>query len=336
LTVLPAAHILPRLMAAQTCTRCGAALRAGVCPNGHPQRAARRRRRGRRWGRTIALVVVLLLLAGAVYAALAWYPRRVAGQSVAPTSRAFSAALTGYRQMLSGYPPPPRPRAVEQATAALLERADPARQAVAAGQGELDANRLPSLPIVGTRPPMSTAAEVHEQMAFFYTGALEVVGDLEAIARYLTQVGPTLPKLQNLREELGDPRSPGEIDRAAAGARAVANQLIADLRAVTPPEEMGPIQAALLATSRAIRRDLDDIDRISRQGRTPVLRALIEDVESRIRSYRQTFTAGPREVMEAGLGTAVASVERTAAGIIQRLALLRDDYGVAGLTVPRG
>jgi hypothetical protein len=323
-------------MAAQTCTRCGAALRAGVCPNGHPQRAARRRRRGRRWGRAIALAVVVLLVAGAVYAAVSWYPRRVTGQSAGPTSRAFSAALAAYREMLAAYPARPRPRAIEQGANGLLERGDPTRQALGAGQGELDGHRLPSLPIVGTRPPLSIAAGVHEQMAFFYTGALQVVGDLEAIARYLTQIGPTLPKLENLRGELGNPRAPGEIDRAAAGARAVANQLIADLRAVTAPEEMGPIQAGLLATSRAIRKDLDDIDRISRQGRSPVLRALIEDVESRIQSYRQTFTAAPRQTMDAGLGPEVAAVERTVRGIIQRLAVLRDDYGVAGLTVPRG
>ena len=323
-------------MAAQTCTRCGAALRAGVCPNGHPQRAARRRRRGRRWGRAIALAVVLLLIAGAVYAALAWYPRRVAGETVGPTSRAFSTALSAYREMLAVYPARPRPGAIEQGAEGVLERADPTRQALGAGQGELDGHRLPSLPVIGSRPPLSIAAGVHEQMGFFYTGALEVVGDLEAIARYLTEIGPTLPKLQNLRGELGNPRTPGEIDRAAAGARAVANQLIADLRSVTEPEEMGPIQAALLATTRAMRKDLDDIDRISRQGRTPVLRALIEDVESRIRSFRQTFTAAPRETMDASLGAAVAAVDRTARAIIERLVLLQDDYGVAGLTVPRG
>jgi hypothetical protein len=238
--------------------------------------------------------------------------------------------------MLAAYPDRPRPAAIQQRSEDLLELADPTRQALGAGQGELSGHRLPVLPIIGSRPPLSIAAEVHEEMGFFYTGALEVVADLEAVARYLTQVGPTLPKLENLREELGNPRTPGEIDRAAAGARAVANQLIADLRAVTEPEEMGPIQAALLATARAIRRDLDDIDRISRQGRTPVLRALIDDVESRIRSYRQTFTAAPRETMNAALGAAIAAMERTAGGVIERLALLRDDYGVAGLTVPRG
>jgi hypothetical protein len=172
-------------------------------------------------------------------------------------------------------------------------------------------------------------------MEFFMTGALEVVGDLEAVARYLTQVGPTLRKLESLRQELGNPRAPAEIDRAAAGARAVAGQLIADLRAITPPEEMGPIQAALMATARAIRKDLDDIDRISRQGRSPVLRALIEDVDSRIHSYRATFTAAPRETMDAALGSAVDAVNRSVRGIVERLVVLRDEYGVTGLTVPR-
>jgi hypothetical protein len=323
-------------MGAQTCTRCGAALRAGVCPNGHPQRAARRRRRGRRWGRAIALALVVLLAAGAVYAALAWYPRRVASETVGPTSRTFATALAAYREMLAVYPARPRPGAIEQGAEGLLDRADPTRQALGTGQGEVDGHRLPSLPIIGSRPPLSIASAAHEEMEFFYTAALEVVGDLEAVARYLNQIGPTLPKLENLRQELGNPRAPGEIDRAAAGARAVADQLIADLRAVTAPEEMGPIQAGLLATSRAIRRDLDDIDRISRQGRSPVLRALIEDVESRIRSYRQTFTAAPGETMDAALGPGVEAVERTARRIVDHLAVLRDDHGVSGLTVPRG
>jgi hypothetical protein len=322
-------------MTTQTCTRCGAPLRGGVCPNGHPQRVARRRRRGRRWGRAISLAVLLLLLAGAAYAALSWYPRRVAGQELEPTSRAFSEGLAAYREILAVYPARPRPRAIEQGARALLEQADPTRQTLGVGLGELDEHRIPSLPVIGSRPPLSIATGIHEEMFFFYTGALEAVADLEGVSRYLTQIAPTLPKLENLREELGNPQTPGEIDRAAAGASAVAGQLIADLRAVAAPEEMGPIQAGLLATARAIRQDLDDIDRISRQGRSPVLRALIEDVESRIRSYRDTFRAAPRETMDATLEPAIAAVDRSVRRIIKDLTALRDDYGVAGLTVPR-
>jgi hypothetical protein len=321
-------------MATQTCTRCGAALRGGVCPNGHPQRVARRRRRGRRWGRAISLAVLLLLLAGTVYAALAWYPRRVAAQALEPTSRAFSDGLAAYQEILAVYPVRQRPRAIVQGAGALLEQADPTRQTLGAGLGELDEHRIPSLPVIGSRPPLSIGTGVHDEMFFFYTGALEVVADLEGVARYLTQIAATLPKLENLREELGNPRTPGEIDSAAAGASAVAGQLIADLRAVTAPEEMGPIQAGLLATARAIRQDLDDIDRISRQGRSPVLRALIEDVESRMRSFRDTFTAAPRETLDATLEPAIAAVDRSVRRIIGNLTVLRDDYGVAGLVVP--
>lgn len=321
-------------MAAQTCTRCGAPLRGGVCPNGHPQRAARRRRRGRRWGRAITLALLALVVAGSAYGALAWYPRRVVGQNVGPTSKAFSQGLAAYREILAEYPTRRRARAIEEGAGALLQLADPARRALGSGQGELDGHRIPSLPVIGTRPPLSTAAAVHEEMAFFHTGALEVVADLEAVARYLTRVGPTLPKLENLREELGNPTTPGEIDRAAAGATAVASQLIADLRAVTAPEEMGPIHAGLLTTVRAIRNDLNDIDRISRQGRSPVLRALFEDVESRIRSYRGTFTSAPAETMDAALGPAIAAVDRFVRRIVEGLVDLRDVYGVAGLTVP--
>lgn len=279
--------------------------------------------------------MLLLLVAAAVYAGLAWYPRRVVGQALGPSSAGFSEGLVAYQQLLAAYPDRRKPGAIEQGADALLQRADPTRQALGSGRGELEGHRVPSVPVIGTRPPLSIAGGVQDEMEFFYTSALEVVADLEAVARYLTQIGPTLPKLENLREELGNPRTPGEIDRAAAGARAVANQLIADLRAVTAPEEMGPIHAGLLATVRAVRKDLDDIDRISRQGRSPVLRALIDDVESRIRSYRDTFTAAPRETMDAALGPAIAAVDRFARRIIQSLATLRDEYGVAGLTVPR-
>jgi hypothetical protein len=275
-------------------------------------------------------------VAGAAYAALALYPRQIVGQNVGPTSKALSEGLTAYRELLAVYPARRRAGAIEEGAGALLQLADPTRRALGSGQGELDAHRIPSVPVIGTRPPLSTASTAHEEMAFFYTGALEVVADLEAVARYLTQIGPTLPELENLREALGDPRTPGEIDRAAAGATAVASQLIADLRAVTAPDEMGPIHAGLLTTARAIRNDLDDIDRISRQGRSPVLRALIEDVESRIRSYRGTFTSAPRETMEATLGPAIAAVDRFVRRIVEGLVTLRDDYGVAGLTVPRG
>jgi hypothetical protein len=278
--------------------------------------------------------VLVLLVAGAAYAGFTWYPRRVAGQAVGPTSSAFADGLATYREILATYPVRPRPRAIEEGAEALLELADPTRQALGSAQGELQEHRLPSLPVIGTRPPLSIAAEVHNEMEFFYTSALEVVADLEAVARYLTQIGPTLPTLENLQEELGNPRTPGEIDRAAAGARAVVGQLIADLRAVTPPEEIGPVQAELLTTARAIRETLGEIDRISRQGRSPVLRALIDDVESRIRSYRDRFRAAPAETMEAVLGPAIAAVDRFAGRIIENLATLRDDYQVAGLTVP--
>jgi hypothetical protein len=39
--------------------------------------------------------------------------------------------------------------------------------------------------------------------------------------------------------------------------------------------------------------------------------------------------------MDAALGPAIAAVDRFARRIIQSLATLRDEHGVAGLTVPR-
>jgi hypothetical protein len=307
-----------------------------VCPNGHPQRAVRHRRRGRRWGRAVSLALLVLLLAGAAYAALSWYPRRVTAQALAPTSQALAEAVEAYRDILEIYPVEARPRAIREASRAVLEEVGMTRQTLDRGQAELEAHPIPSLPVIGSRPPLSIAARVQEDMRFFYTDALEIVADLESIARYLTDLAPTLPKLENLRRELGNPTAPGEIDRAAAGALAVANQLIADLEAITPPEEMGPVQAELAATSGAIRRDLRDIDRVSRQGASPLLRALIKSVENRIRAYRQRFAAAPGEALETSLGPSIESVDRNIRRIAEGMTTLRDDYDVAGLTVLRG
>lgn len=282
------------------------------------------------------MALLVLLLAGAAYAALSWYPRRVTTQTLVPTSRALAGAVESYRGILDVYPVEARPRAIREASAAVLDEVGPARQTLDRGQAELETRPLPSLPVIGSRPPLSIAARVREDMGFFYTDSLEIVADLESIARYLTDLAPTLPKLENLRRELGDPRTPGEIDRAAAGALAVANQLIADLQAITPPEEMGPVQAELVATSGAIRRDLRDIDRVSRQGGSPLLRALIKSVENRIRTYRGRFAAAPGEALETSLGPAVEAVDRSIRRIVEGLRSLRDDYNVPGLTVPRG
>jgi hypothetical protein len=260
----------------------------------------------------------------------------VVAPSLQPTSRAFAGPVEAYRSILEVYPARARPRAVQKASAEVLDEVGPARQALSRGQAELQAHPLPNLPVIGSRPPISIAAGVREEMQFFYTESLEIVADIEGIARYLTDMAPTLPKLENLRRELGNPRTPGEIDRAAAGALAVANQLIADLDAITPPDDMGPVHAALQTGSRAIRRDLRDIDRGSRQGRSPVLRALIDDVESRIRTYRDQFAAAPGEALETTLEPSIEFLERRVRRIAEGLTSLREDYNVPGLTVPRG
>jgi hypothetical protein len=321
------------------CAVCGAVLRDGVCPNGHPQRAQRRhrhRRHARRRYRGLwTLLILFLLVSGATYAGLVWYPQRAAGDLMRPSSKGFAEALETYRSTVTSFPPGPTdPQALVDTSNTLVTVSPQARDRLAAFGAELDRREPPNIPVVSSRPPLQQARDVREQMIAFDTRALEVVARLEAVAGYVTEVAPALPQLDTLRSTLGTPREPAEVRAAVAAATPVADQMLADLRAITPPDELGGLHSSLLAIARRIRADLDDLVEASQGGAGPVVTALVQNIGGDLDSFRETFGTAPKEARQAGVAVGVRDVQAVAQQVIAGLRTLRDVHGLSGLTVP--
>jgi hypothetical protein len=319
------------------CSVCGAVLRDGVCPNGHPQRAQRRlHNRRRRRGLWTLLVVFLLASAGA-YAGLVWYPRRAAAELMEGPSRAFESSLGAYRTTVSAFPPGATdPQALSDGCAALLATSGPTRDRLGRDTIELELQSPPEVPVVSSRPPLQQARELRDLMLDFNTRAQEVLGRLEAACGYVTQATGVLPQLDTLGSTLGDPRDLGAIRASVAAATPIAEQLLADLRALAPPPDLGGLHSALQAIARRIRADLEEIDRTAQAGGTPVVRALLGDIRSSFDTFRQTLGTAPEEAGAAGLGTALEEVEGLAQQIVEGLRTLRQVHGLVGVSVPEG
>jgi hypothetical protein len=319
------------------CSVCGAVLRDGVCPNGHPQRAQRRlHHRRRRRGLWTLLLLFLLASAGA-YAALVWYPERAAADLMDGPSRAFGASLGPYRTTVSAFPPGATdPQALVDGCGAVLATSGPTRDRLGTDTIELERRSPPEIPVVSSRPPLVQARELRELMLDFNTRAQEVLGRLEAVCGYVTQATGVLPQLDTLDSTLGDPRDLGAIRASVAAATPIAEQLQADLRALAPPPELGGLHSALRAIARRIRDDLDEIDRTAQTGAIPVVRALLGDIRSSFDTFRQTLGTAPKEAGAAGLATALEETEGLAQRIVEGLRALREVHGLAGVSVPEG
>jgi len=319
------------------CSVCGAVLRDGVCPNGHPQRAQRRQRsRRRRRGWWFLLVAFLLVSAGA-YAGLVWYPRLAATGLTEPASKEFAASLGAYRATVSAFPPGPTdPQALVDSCNAVLGTSGDARDRLAGASLDLEEREPSNLPVVSSRPPLQQVRELRDLMLDFYPRAQEGAGRLEAVCGYVTQAGAVLPQLDTLGSTIGNPRDPAEIRAAVAAATPVAEQLLADLRALPPPEELAGLHSSLQAIARRIRADLDELDRTAQTGTAPVVTTLIEDIRSSFDTFRQTFGTAPQEAGAAGLTTDIQEVEGLAQQIVAGLRTLRDVHGLPGVTVPEG
>ncbi|HEX6262839.1 MAG TPA: hypothetical protein VF097_08345 [Actinomycetota bacterium] len=318
-------------MSANLCSRCGRPLRDGVCPVGHPQRVARRRRR-RPWRATLAIVIVIALLAGAAYAALIWYPPRAAGDAIRPLSTELARTVPLFRQTVEALPSDSTPEALSEASA-VLTAADEARSELTRLQGRLETTSVPSIPVISDRPPMETASRVHAQMSDFAVGALETVGDLEASARYLTELAAILPSLANLRAAVGSPVAPGEVEGSVAASRPIAEQLRADLRSLTPPEELSETHATLLAIARGLGTSIDELEATAGAASGPVIRAIVADIRSQISSFRETAGAAPQDARTGGLSDQIEDAERRLERIVAGLREL-EDQGVEDLTIP--
>jgi hypothetical protein len=317
-------------VSANLCSRCGRPLRDGVCPVGHPQRAARRRRK-RPWRGTLTIVLVVALVAGAVYAALAWYPPKAAGDAMQPLSAELAQSIPPYRGTVEAFPSEASTDALSAAST-VLTASDEARRELTQLQAELESTAVPSIPVVSDRPPMELAAELHEEMSRFAVTALENVSDLEAAARYLTELSAILPALANLRAAVGRPGSPGEVEGSVAASRPIAEQLTADLRSLTPPGELTTTHATLLAIARGLTTSIDDLEQTAGAASGPVIRAIVGDIRAQIGSFREASAAAPDDARAGGLREQIAEAERRLERIAAGLRELEDE-GVEGLTI---
>jgi hypothetical protein len=323
-------------MSAGLCSVCGAALRNGVCPNGHPQRASRLEAQTRRgsFRRTFVWILILLLVSGGVYTVLVWYPRQAASDLMRPSSDEFSAALDAYRSTIATFPPGRTdPQVLIDGSDEVVAAAGVARQEIGQASAQLEQREPVDLPVVSSRPPLRQAAATREGMQAFYTSALETVASLEGIAGYVTSVAPVLPQLDNLEQRLGKPAA-GEVSATVAAATPIADQVVADLRAITPPDELGGLHASLVAIAQRIRADIDELFRAGQQGSQPVVNATIQEIRAEIASFRETLGGAPKDAADAGLEDRKAEGDRLAENVITGLETLRDTYGITGLTVP--
>lgn len=316
-------------MATRFCARCGAVLKNGVCPRGHPQRALRTRKRQRRkW--PIVIAALLVLVAAGSYLGLQWYPARAAGELMRPSSAEFTEALQAYRAALESLP-------LEEADAETVvgsiediqARAETGRQELSAAQLALEDRTGPRIPVVSSRPPLDQALAVRDTMLAFYTEALETMAALDGVARYLSALSGTLPQVDEIESSLRGGAGAG----AVATARSVAGRIVADLQAVTPPEDLGGLHSSLMIVARRIADDLQQIEETQGQASQPVIQVLIEDVGQQAAAFRDTVAQVPQAVVDAGLGSTLARLDRRVDRISDGLASLRDE-GVTGMVIP--
>jgi hypothetical protein len=320
-------------MSSGFCNVCGSVLRDGVCPEGHPQRAARRRPPRRRWSGPLALIVTVLLLAAAGYAALIWYPERAAGDLLRPTSEEFGEALDAYRSMVRAIPPEgTEPEAVSEAVGVMLDETGDARTTITGAQGALEAREPVNIPIISSRPPLDEAVLIRDRMLSFYTGSLELVADLESVSGYLTELASTLTLIDNLERALGEGQ---DTEAIVAAATPVSEQLVADLRALTPPEELGSLHTTLLAIAETIRDDLEEAAASADEpGAEPVVAALLDDARTELETFRETVATAFDTALGAGIGAQIRHLDRQAERVIDELTEVREQHDLAGLTIP--
>jgi hypothetical protein len=277
---------------------------------------------------------VPVLAAIVAYGGLFWYPVRAAASLMVSSSEEFERARTAYEATTGAFPNSPDPAILVQQAAAVLAAADAARAAITDAETRLEARSPVSIPVLDRRPPLPLAHDLRERMLSFYLGALELVADMEGVARYLTEVAAVLPKLEDLRGALGTPRTPAEVDAVIPAARAVADQLLADLDALSPPVETGSLNEALRAIAGTTRGHLDELDKVRGRVARPILATLVTEIGTQLDTFRDTFIGGPGAALEAGLAPRMAELASQSGRITEGLARLRDEHGLDEVVVP--
>jgi hypothetical protein len=167
-----------------------------------------------------------------------------------------------------------------------------------------------------------------------YASALELAADLEAVSGYLTELGTALPLLDNLEQALGRPDGAEGADQIVASATPISEQLLADLEAQVPPEELGSLHESLLAIADTIREDLEEAGTSNQPGAEPVVAALLDDARDELETFRNTVATSFDTALGAGIGEQIRRLDRRADRVVSELVAVRDDYGLTGLTIP--
>jgi hypothetical protein len=284
-----------------------------------------------------ALLFVLVVLAAAAYGGLVLYPRTAAENLMAPSSEDFADSLVAYRATAGAFPPGATdPQALSDIATAVLGAAGEARSRLGEASSDLQGRQVVDLPVVSSRPPLDDALAIRERMSEFYASALEVVAGLEAVAGYVSQVSGVLDEVQGLQETMNAARAP-EPGPSVNSAIPVADQLIADLQAITPPDELGALHESLAGIAERIRLGLDDVTAAAGGGResTPVVAATLQSIRDEIATFGATLGSTPRLARRSGLGEELQAVDNLAVRITRGLVTLQDQ-GVDGIVLPGG
>jgi hypothetical protein len=317
-----------------TCSVCGATLRDGACPNGHPQRAARREGSSRR-RRLFPLILLILIVGGIAYTTLVWVPRNQAAELMGPSSREFSESVEAYRGAAGALPPGATdPGVLADLANTAVAATGPAREKLSDASLALSERTPLDLPIISSREPLREAIALRARMTDFYTAALQAISGLERAASYLAQAGAVLPALANLEEALvtADLNAPGV---ALDSAIPVSDQLITDLQALTAPDELSGLHQSLLTIAQRIRDGLETLVTFKGgQAGKPVVAATLKSARDEIAAFRQTFGTAPRRARGGGLGPLLDEVDALVVEITGRLSALRTVHSLDGITLP--
>jgi hypothetical protein len=278
--------------------------------------------------------VIVLAVAIAVYGALVWYPVRATSRVMVPSSTEFEAARSIYEATVQAFPESADPVALTEGAGGVLETADQARAAITDAQTSLEARTPLSIPLVDRRAPLPLARDLRDRMLSFYLAALELVTDMEGVARYLTEIAAVLPRLDALRSALGDPRTPAQVDGVLPAARPVADQLIADVEVLNPPPELGPTHEELRAIAGAARGRLEELDRLRGRTGRPIIRTLVAEIRAQLDTFGATALGGAGAALDAGLAPRIGELQRQIRAITQDLAVLREQYELDDVVVP--
>jgi hypothetical protein len=268
-----------------------------------------------------------------LYAGLFWYPGRAASGLMVSSSEEFDEVRTAYEATVGAFPNSPDPAVLAQQAAALLSAAEGTRTAIQDAQTRLEGRTPVSIPIFDRRAPLPLARDLRDRMLGFYLGALELVADMQGAARYMSEAAALLPRLEDLRTSLGNPKTPAQVDAVLPAARGVADQLIADLGALTAPSEVGSVHEALRAIAGATRGQLDELDKIRGRTARPILATLVTDIGAQLDSFRETYVGGPSVALEAGFASRMVELDDQIGSIIEGLAALRDEHGLTDVVV---